>query len=33
MYVLNLNLEYQQIILDHETALARIERLTGVTLP
>jgi cobalt-zinc-cadmium efflux system outer membrane protein len=33
MDVLNLNLEYQQIILDHETALARIERLTGVTLP
>jgi len=33
MDVLNLNLEYQQTILDHETALARIERLTGVTLP
>jgi cobalt-zinc-cadmium efflux system outer membrane protein len=33
MDVLNLNLEYQQIILDHETALAHIERLTGVTLP
>ena len=31
--VLSLNLEYQQTILDHETALARIERLTGVTLP
>jgi cobalt-zinc-cadmium efflux system outer membrane protein len=33
MDVLNLNLEYQQIILDRETALAHIERLTGVTLP
>ena len=33
MDVLTLNLEYQQIILDHETALAHIERLTGVTLP
>jgi cobalt-zinc-cadmium efflux system outer membrane protein len=33
MDVLNLNLEYQQTILDHETALAHIERLTGVTLP
>jgi outer membrane protein, heavy metal efflux system len=33
MDVLNFNLEYQQIILDHETALAHIERLTGVTLP
>lgn len=31
--VLNLDLEYQQNILDHETALAHIERLTGVTLP
>jgi cobalt-zinc-cadmium efflux system outer membrane protein len=31
--VLSLNLEYQQAILDHETALAHIERLTGVTLP
>ncbi|HZP33668.1 MAG TPA: TolC family protein [Candidatus Acidoferrales bacterium] len=31
--VLNLNLEYQQTLLDHETALADIERLTGVTLP
>src|SRR5229473_3178913 len=31
--VLSLNLEYQQTILDHETALAHIERLTGVTLP
>jgi len=33
MDVLNLNLEYQQTILDHETALAHIERVTGVTLP
>ena len=33
MDILNLNLEYQQTILDHETALAHIERLTGVTLP
>ncbi len=33
MDLLNLNLEYQQTILDHETALAHIERLTGVTLP
>jgi outer membrane protein TolC len=33
MDVLSLNLEYQQTILDHETALAHIERLTGVTLP
>ena len=33
MDVLSLDLEYQQTILDHETALARIERLTGVTLP
>src|SRR5260370_1698462 len=31
--VLNLQLEYQQTLLDHETALAHIERLTGVTLP
>ena len=31
--VLNLNLEYQQTLLDHETALVHIERLTGVTLP
>ncbi len=31
--VLNLDLEYQQTLLDHETALAHIERLTGVTLP
>ena len=33
MDVLGLNLEYQQTILDHETALAHIERLTGVILP
>ena len=33
MDVLNLNLEYQQTLLDHETALAHIERLVGVTLP
>src|SRR5713101_2387411 len=33
MDVLSLNLEYQQTLLDHETALAHIERLTGVTLP
>ena len=33
MDVLSLNLEYQQAILDHETALAHIERLTGVMLP
>ena len=33
MDVLNLDLEYQQILLDHETALAHIERLAGVTLP
>jgi outer membrane protein TolC len=33
MDVLNLNLEYQQTILEHETALAHIERLTGVILP
>lgn len=31
--VLNLDLEYQQTLLGHETALASIERLTGVTLP
>src|ERR1700685_3610701 len=31
--VLSLNIEYQQTILDHETALAHIERLTGVTFP
>ena len=33
MDVLSLNLEYQQTLFDHETALAHIERLTGVTLP
>ena len=33
MDVLNLNLAYQQTLLDHETALAHIERLTGVSLP
>src|SRR4029077_10445650 len=33
MDVLNLSLEYQQTLLDHETALTHIERLTGVTLP
>ena len=31
--VLKLELEHTQTLLDHETALARIERLTGVTLP
>jgi cobalt-zinc-cadmium efflux system outer membrane protein len=31
--VLKLELEYTQTLLDHETALVRIERLTGVTLP
>jgi outer membrane protein, heavy metal efflux system len=31
--LLNFNLEYQRTLLDHETALAHIERLTGVTLP
>ena len=33
MDVLNLDLEYQQTMLEHETALAHIERLTGVSLP
>jgi outer membrane protein TolC len=33
MDVLNLDLEYQQTLLDHEIALAHIERLSGVTLP
>jgi outer membrane protein, heavy metal efflux system len=33
MDVLNLELEYQQTLLEHETALTHIERLTGVTLP
>jgi len=31
--VLNLQLEYQQTLLDHATALVHIERLTGETLP
>jgi cobalt-zinc-cadmium efflux system outer membrane protein len=31
--VLNLDLEYQQTLLDHDTAMVHIERLTGVTLP
>jgi outer membrane protein TolC len=31
--VLNLDLEYQHTLLDHQTALVHIERLTGVTLP
>lgn len=31
--VLNLDLEYQQTLLDHETAMVSIERLTGVSLP
>ncbi len=31
--VLNLQLEYQQTLLDHETAFTHIERLAGVTLP
>ena len=30
--VLNLQIEYQQELADHETALARLEALTGVTL-
>jgi outer membrane protein, heavy metal efflux system len=33
MDVLNLDLEYQQTLLDHDRALAHIERLAGVTLP
>jgi outer membrane protein, heavy metal efflux system len=33
MDVLNLDLEYQQTLLDHDTAIGHIERLTGVTLP
>jgi len=33
MDVLNLNLEYQQTLLDHQTAVTHIERLTGVTPP
>lgn len=31
--VLTLDLQYQQTLLDHETALAHLERLTGVSLP
>ena len=31
--VLTLNLQYQQTLLDHATALARIERLTGIARP
>ena len=31
--VQTLDLQYQQTLLDHETALAHIERLTGATLP
>ena len=31
--VLNLNLEYQRELVEHESALARLERLTGVSLP
>jgi len=31
--VLNANLEYQSELLEHESALARLERLTGVSLP
>ncbi len=31
--VLNSNLEYQRELAEHESALARLERLTGVTLP
>ena len=33
MDVLNLELEYQQTLLDHDTAMVHVERLTGVTLP
>ncbi len=33
MDVLNLDLEYQQTLLRHDTAIAHIERLTGDTLP
>ena len=33
MDVLNLDLKYQQTLLGHDTAIAHIERLTGVTLP
>jgi outer membrane protein TolC len=31
--VLNTNLEYQRELVEHESALARLERLTGVSLP
>lgn len=31
--VLNLDLDYRQELVEHETALARLERLTGVSLP
>jgi len=31
--VLNLELGYQNKLVDHESAVARLERLTGVTLP
>jgi outer membrane protein, heavy metal efflux system len=31
--VLNSNLEYQRGLVEHESALARLERLTGVSLP
>ena len=31
--VLNSNLEYQRQLLEHESSLARLERLTGVSLP
>jgi outer membrane protein, heavy metal efflux system len=31
--VLNANLEYQRELVEHESALARLERLTGVSLP
>jgi outer membrane protein TolC len=31
--VLNSNLEYQRQLVEHESALARLERLTGVSLP
>ena len=31
--VLNLDLEYRQELAEHESSLARLERLTGVTLP
>ena len=31
--VLNSNLEYQRVLVEHESALAKLERLTGVSLP